>query len=77
MITINVLDDTITKDILQVEQYITTTKLTHPYSPYLVVVLLSVSLWKVNVSVIKNNTNKQHVETYITITKLTIHILHP
>ena len=77
MITINVLDDTITKDILQVEQYITTTKLTHPYSPYLVIVLLSVSLWKVNVSVIKNNTNKQHVETYITITKLTIHILHP
>ena len=77
MITINVLDDTITKDILQVEQYITTTKLTHPYSPYLVVVLLSVSLWKVNVSVIKNNTNKQHVETYITMTKLTIHILHP
>lgn len=77
MITINVLVDIITKDILQVEQYITTTKLTHPYSPHLVVVLLSVSLWKVNVSAIKNNTNKKHVETYITMTKLTIHILHP
>ena len=65
MIMINALDNTITKGILQAEKKILKTRLTQPWSPTPVVDILTLSLWKVKLSALRNHRDNSNVVTKI------------
>ena len=61
MIMINTIDDIITKAMIQTETKIKKTGYTHPWSPSLVVAILTVPLWKVKLSTLHNGQDIQDV----------------
>ena len=58
---INELYNINTKGMIQVETKIATDRYTHPWSPSLVVVILPISLWKTNISALRNSRDKLDV----------------
>ena len=65
MVMINNIDATITKGIIQAENKIIKTRFTYPWSPTLTVAILTLSLWKVKISALRNNHDKSDVVTKI------------
>ena len=58
---INELYNINTKGMIQVETKIATNRYTHPWFPSLVVVILPISLWKTNISALRNSRDKLDV----------------
>ena len=57
----NFLDDVITKIMITSEEKVKKSKFTHPWSPQLAVSILTVTIWRLKLSAVKNKKNKQYI----------------